>query len=164
MAAGEYHVFLGLHPCMAKVELLTSTASMQPRPAPADQSAATLRALQCEVEKLQALTEQLSLRAHMPALSTQTSAPTAAPPLTTRTPMAMDVAASCLRLLREEVGKAVSFSTCNQAYLLQELLYGQDDVLAILRVGGGKSTLLNIVGKVGRLCQAIRLQSRVPGR
>jgi hypothetical protein len=148
MAAGEYHRFLRLRPCMVKMELLTATAPMQPRPVPADEATATLRELQCETEKLRALLKELSLQAHGRASSTPTSAPVSASRPAICPPMAMDVAASCLRLLREEVGEAQSFRTCNQAYLLQELLYGQDDV-GILRVGGGKSTLLNIVGKVG---------------
>jgi hypothetical protein len=53
-----------------------------------------------------------------------------------------------LQRLRLEVGSTVNFRAPQQVALLHALVRAQDDCLGVVRVGGGKSTLLNVAAQV----------------
>lgn len=50
--------------------------------------------------------------------------------------------------LRDELGPEATFRSTNQLLLLHALITSREDCLGVVRVGGGKSTLLNVAAKV----------------
>lgn len=55
-----------------------------------------------------------------------------------------------LLALRNEVGESANFRGPNQLALLHALLTADEDCLGVVRVGGGKSTLLNLAARVSK--------------